>query len=290
MRRWWRRGGAQIEPNRKKRAGEQVALAFLRSPRALECIRALISTTPQPMEKKFSIWIHEKFKGLCQREALPKIASLSYFTGKAQISAWCRHSTSDSKSVSGWAANECFNTTVLTQRRLRRRLDGRPALSAAPFKLASSLRYHDCNMCLAAQCQLILIWPKGKWASRRIKRWTQQTSRCTGICSMKSALAPLTGTHCHQNAEVFGFVLFFFYLFFGKRHFLPANPTRPLPIFLNRCVKANLEVEATRLKAVDPPRAETSTSLMPGPVHHTDRQTTPLWGGTKGPVHSPVTN
>lgn len=91
---------------------------------------------------------------------------------------------------------------------------------------------------------------------------------------MKTALAPLTRTHCHQNAGVLGFRLSLF--FFGRRRFLSANPTQPFPICLNRCVKANLEVEATRLKAVDPPRAETSTSLMPGPVHHTDRQTTPL--------------
>lgn len=73
-----RHTGAQIEPKRKKRVGEQVALAFPRTPRALECNRALISTTPQPMKQKFNVWIHEKFKSLCQMEALPKIASLSY--------------------------------------------------------------------------------------------------------------------------------------------------------------------------------------------------------------------
>lgn len=86
--RWWGRAvGAPIEPDRKKRAGEQVALAFLRSPPALECIRALISTTPQPTEQKFCFWIHEKFKSLCQREALPKNRFPLIFTGKAEISA-----------------------------------------------------------------------------------------------------------------------------------------------------------------------------------------------------------
>lgn len=65
-------GGHRQSPTERKRAGEQVALAFPRSPRALECTKALISTTPQPREQKFSIWMHEKFKSLCQREALPK--------------------------------------------------------------------------------------------------------------------------------------------------------------------------------------------------------------------------